>query len=431
MSESRKRETRGQPLRRSLGRPRVLLQGGTTTNSNDQVVRRRADTIAGLAASSAASSGSSSSLAAGVPPSYYYVDPGLLREARYLQEFRAPGALPSAGGSWQQGASPPNDPPSPFRSSLSASFRELILAQGDLRPGGPAAEKGGSRKPPAPEPIASRCSLRDAEFLTGSAKQCAGFSSLGRCKRALRERTALASVPGSGSTWWRVVAELATKLKTGSVYHDAKLIQAGLLGEGHKGTDVVVVKTHWPSFAAGEGAADSAERVSQNYQKGFFQRAVFLVRHPLRAVLSWASFDMGGHARELESQRLEEHLDDNLERMLRGWRLHAEYWTRNASIPVAVLRYEDQLRDQESAWTKTVLPFLGHREDGPWASRLRCAFAASALPTTRRNHTYVFPFSERHFQKAEEILGKVPEEQFGYRIREPYPKHLSGGLLLL
>ena len=52
--------------------------------------------------------------------------------------------------------------------------------------------------------------------------------------------TALASVPGAGSTWTRILFEKASMLRTGSQYMDPSLKQMGLRLEGHKNYDVLM-----------------------------------------------------------------------------------------------------------------------------------------------------------------------------------------------
>lgn len=85
--------------------------------------------------------------------------------------------------------------------------------------------------------------------------------------------TMLFSFPGSGNTWTRYLIENATGTSTpftqspdapsftflnkpvyllhilagiysGALYNDQSLIDAGFIGEGHTGNDVIVVKSH-------------------------------------------------------------------------------------------------------------------------------------------------------------------------------------------
>ena len=62
--------------------------------------------------------------------------------------------------------------------------------------------------------------------------------------RSSGERVALASFPGSGSTWSRTLLEQATGIYTGSVYCDASLKSAGFLGEHIATGNVIAIKTH-------------------------------------------------------------------------------------------------------------------------------------------------------------------------------------------
>ena len=57
-------------------------------------------------------------------------------------------------------------------------------------------------------------------------------------------KTALASFPGSGNTWVRLLMQQMSGTWTGSIYSDGDLMTNGFLGE-HKSSDrVLVVKTH-------------------------------------------------------------------------------------------------------------------------------------------------------------------------------------------
>ena len=57
--------------------------------------------------------------------------------------------------------------------------------------------------------------------------------------------TALASWPGSGNTWLRVMVEEGTRVYTGSVY-DGESLRAAFPGENHDGATTIAVKTHHP-----------------------------------------------------------------------------------------------------------------------------------------------------------------------------------------
>ena len=57
-------------------------------------------------------------------------------------------------------------------------------------------------------------------------------------------RTALASFPGSGNTWVRLLVQQMSGIWTGSIYSDGDLRANGFPGEHKTGDRVMVVKTH-------------------------------------------------------------------------------------------------------------------------------------------------------------------------------------------
>ena len=70
------------------------------------------------------------------------------------------------------------------------------------------------------------------------------------------KRVALASFPGSGSTWSRTLLEQATGIYTGAVYCDRKLRGQGFLGEQITSRNVIAIKTH-----SGQGPRDRYDAV--------------------------------------------------------------------------------------------------------------------------------------------------------------------------
>lgn len=89
-------------------------------------------------------------------------------------------------------------------------------------------------------------------------------------------RVLLHSYMGSGNTWLRIMLENVTGVYTGTVYHDLELVQQGMLGEGHTGTDVLTVKDHCVRHMRG-----NRSHCGQGYDK-----VLFLVRNPFHALVS-------------------------------------------------------------------------------------------------------------------------------------------------
>ena len=86
-------------------------------------------------------------------------------------------------------------------------------------------------------------------------------------------RTVLASFPGSGNTWARLLLEYGSGYLSGSTYDDVDLVHL-MPAEGRDDSAVVVVKTH------------TAPRTFMPRVRP--QKVIFLVRHPLNAI--WAEF---------------------------------------------------------------------------------------------------------------------------------------------
>jgi len=70
------------------------------------------------------------------------------------------------------------------------------------------------------------------------------------CKNMTFQKTGnfvgLLSWPGSGNSWVRQILETATGIYTGAWYCDSNYINTGMLGEGVKDNNVLVMKIHFP-----------------------------------------------------------------------------------------------------------------------------------------------------------------------------------------
>ena len=125
------------------------------------------------------------------------------------------------------------------------------------------------------------------EFLTGPEKYI-----YNRCRRSTavpckcrfvgrtgRKRVALVSLPGSGNTWVRGILEAVTGICSGSIYCDRSLREGGFCGEGLRGSNLMVVKTHDSSLSwRGGNRKDTTRPV--------FDKAIFLIRNPFRAIIA-------------------------------------------------------------------------------------------------------------------------------------------------
>ena len=78
----------------------------------------------------------------------------------------------------------------------------------------------------------------------------------------------LASYPGSGNTWFRLLLEETTGVYTGSSYCDVLLLRSGHYGEGIKSSNVIAVKSH------------------NRFQADNKRAIIYIVRNPFHAILS-------------------------------------------------------------------------------------------------------------------------------------------------
>ena len=90
------------------------------------------------------------------------------------------------------------------------------------------------------------------------------------------KRVALASFPGSGSTWSRTLLEDATGVFTGAIYCDRKLKGNGFVGEYITTGNVIAIKTHQHIDVSN---ADRKHSVS-------FDAAIFIIRNVFDAIVS-------------------------------------------------------------------------------------------------------------------------------------------------
>ena len=83
--------------------------------------------------------------------------------------------------------------------------------------------------------------------------------------------TLLASYPGSGNSWVRQLIETATGIYTGSVYCDPSYVASGMIGEGLRTGNVVVVKTHFSKINS--------------------SKIIYIIRNPFDAIVAeWSRF---------------------------------------------------------------------------------------------------------------------------------------------
>jgi hypothetical protein len=249
------------------------------------------------------------------------------------------------------------------------------------------------------------CGLKDAHLFTDN--DCSIFQSDRACNSARAKVTYLDTYPCVGNTWTRVMLEVVTRIRTGSVFDDGSLKSAGLAGEGVRDpSKVVAVKSHAPIFGN--------EPKNPGAPNGQY-RAIVIHRRPLDAALSWASYQMGDHAEEVPYEKLREYFKRNAKTFLKQWANFYSMW--KSQDDVLVLKYEDIVADTRGTYLNHILPFLGvNSKDPDILRRLDCAIAcANQNGKTHRNHTYAYKFDSQDRALAYKYAGAVAHS-LGYVV---------------
>jgi len=171
-------------------------------------------------------------------------------------------------------------------------------------------------------------------------------------------RIALASYPGSGSTWIRYLIEGSTGIFTGSVYKDIQLQLRGYWGEIRDFRDgtTIVQKTH-----------DSSPQLIRDE---FGKNGILILRNPYDAVMSKFNYLYGGHQGRASPDNFDRSVWEKfVEIEVNDWLDMALNWTSVASPhSLLVVHYENVQKDIRSEIRK-ITSFLGMTED---TERLNC-----------------------------------------------------------
>lgn len=254
----------------------------------------------------------------------------------------------------------------------------------------------------------------------------------------------LASYPGSGNTWMRLVVEQAIQMVTGSIYKDKHMAET-FEAEGHV-EQVVLVKSHAPWHGQLQG-----HRLLLPVVRG----AVHIVRHPYTAIPSYWSWTesllrappvrlgplryiMGGPLERLVArirqpildrlarQRWEAWRHDHAEAEAHGWLAHTLYWQRlasSANVPVLVVRYEDMTAEPVETLT-SVLRFVRQLRADPRApspetdeAMVQCAVDHQERTHIHRKHSWYPRFTAAQKSLVYNITNAEPHrvlDLYGY-----------------
>uniref|UniRef100_A0A1B0CIB8 Putative beta-16-n-acetylglucosaminyltransferase n=1 Tax=Lutzomyia longipalpis TaxID=7200 RepID=A0A1B0CIB8_LUTLO len=193
---------------------------------------------------------------------------------------------------------------------------------------------------------------------------------------------ALASFPGSGNTWLRYLLQQATGILTGSVYKDYGLMKSGFPAE-----NVLVVKTH--------------ERGPKVWS--YFNRAILLVRDPLKAILAEFNRQSGGHVGFASPDRYKrtkgKYWEQFVRKQLMAWELMNVGWAKNFTGPIKIIFY-DKLVDDVEGTLRDVLHFLKWPID---ENLFSCAMSRKEGIYQRKKRLMSFdPFTMEMKQQLEE-----------------------------
>uniref|UniRef100_A0A7S2H1X4 Sulfotransferase domain-containing protein n=1 Tax=Octactis speculum TaxID=3111310 RepID=A0A7S2H1X4_9STRA len=209
---------------------------------------------------------------------------------------------------------------------------------------------------------AARCCPERVPML----EACFDYRTRSFFKKKNRSPVMLASVPGSGNTWARMLLEYGTGRYSGSTYDDLDLMSL-MPAEGRDDSTVVVVKTHLaPNLFLPRTQASGV---------------IFLVRHPFDTM--WAEFQRrksGGHASSLNmsTSRLSMEFPKFVSCMACKWLQYAamHMHLKHSGLRLLVVKYEDLKKDTAKA-LKTMLTFIGTDETNAEAEAKRIACALS------------------------------------------------------
>jgi len=255
------------------------------------------------------------------------------------------------------------------------------MSSGKKSPSG--SKRSLAEAPPGWRRVDECCGAPSPECAAFRGRALMSSSSRSGDNNTKKKPTVLASFPGSGNTWVRLMLEYASGTLTGSLYNDDELKRV-LPAEGNT-ENVLAVKAHLTP----DQYLSRLPRTA---------KIVLLTRHPFKAI--WADFQR--RAGVLEEATAHVHvirdLGPGLKRVFDGfatcmackWALYALAHA-TTRVPVYYARYEDFLEDAPKA-ISDISKFLGFFHDNndkesQRRERLHCAPRLAFDPNVKRNVT--------------------------------------------
>jgi hypothetical protein len=202
------------------------------------------------------------------------------------------------------------------------------------------------------------------------------------------------SYPGSGNTWVRLLMEELSGIFTGSSYHDSKILDTGMLGEGQKLEHVIAVKYH------------------HLYNEPLMDVIIAIVRNPFHALLSRLAFQTTkAHDISFAADSL---ANSSFAKLLHSWE-QTHVWLRRKDLTIHVLQYDKLVSEFEEEVRKLVsfLNFPISEES------IDCVVRANANMTLfRRNRKQVekSPFSEEQEEAIYKTIYSLEDVWNMYKV---------------
>jgi len=221
-----------------------------------------------------------------------------------------------------------------------------------------------------------------------------------------RSPVMLASIPGSGNTWTRMLLEYGSGHFSGSTYDDLDLMSL-MPAEGRDDSTVITVKTHLaPKMYLPRTHATAI---------------IFIVRHPFDTM--WAEFQRrrsGSHASNVNITKhdLKYDFPNFVSCMSCKWLQYSamHMQLRQSGIRLLVVKYEELKRDTAGS-LRSMLDFAGIERAADHEERIACALKlsnqASVHRKKRRTAKEVFSYI---FSVACQVWNRITEQPAAYML---------------
>ncbi|KAL4227546.1 hypothetical protein ACF0H5_012989 [Mactra antiquata] len=192
---------------------------------------------------------------------------------------------------------------------------------------------------------------------------------------------ALASFPGSGNTWTRLLLEELTGIYTGSIYTDGMSKMSGSRKCPLDG-EVFIIKTHATRYRFTHPFCKS-----NHTSKGYFGKAIFILRDPYNALIADFNRHKAGKI-TTASQEVFKSTDWRVfvTKRIKRWRNFVLFWIKSFHNPRFILIYEQLVQNKCEELTN-VAEFLSVSVS---ESTLACLLATDETQYKRTKPQWLF-----------------------------------------